>query len=133
MTNSYFDELGGQRDFLKGCVINGIVYGDTTVTDVKEEQTIPKQFVLYQNYPNPFNPNTNINYDLPVNSRVTLKIFDILGREIKTLVDEFQQAGDHQINFQSTADMPSGVYFYQLSTDGSAQNFISVKKMLLLK
>ncbi|MBK6914333.1 MAG: T9SS type A sorting domain-containing protein [Ignavibacteriales bacterium] len=130
---NYSCEFGGSSSYLKGCIINGIVYGDTTVTSVKEDQTVPKEFVLYQNFPNPFNPSTAIDYDLPVSSRVTLKIFDILGREIETLVDEFQQAGSHSAQYLSNAELPSGVYFYQLAIDGGAKNFISVKKMMLLK
>lgn len=118
---------------LRGCIINGIVYGDTTVTDVNEDTPIPKEFALYQNFPNPFNPSTTIDYDLPVSSHVSLKIFDILGRKIETLVDEFQQAGNHSAQYLSNAELPSGVYFYQLAIDGGAKNFISIKKMMLLK
>ncbi len=126
-------DFGETNYFLNGCVLNGTVYGDTTVTDVNEDTPIPKEFSLYQNFPNPFNPSTTIDYDLPVSSHVTLKIFDILGREIETLVDEFQQAGNHSAQFLSNAELPSGVYFYQLAIDGGGKNFISVKKMMLLK
>jgi hypothetical protein len=126
-------DFGSYNNSLNGCVIDGIVYGDTTVTDVNEDTPIPKEFALYQNFPNPFNPGTTIDYDLPVSSHVSLKIFDILGREIETLVDEFQQAGNHSAQYLSNAVLPSGVYFYQLAIEGEAKNFISVKKMMLLK
>ena len=85
-------------------------------------------YKLEQNYPNPFNPSTTIEYRIPEAGIVSIKIYDILGREIKTLVNKFQLSGSYQIQFDA-ADLASGVYFYQLKTNG----FISVKKMLLLK
>ena len=85
-------------------------------------------YKLEQNYPNPFNPSTTIEYRIPEAGIVSIKIYDILGREIKTLVNKFQLSGNYQIQFDA-ADLASGVYFYQLKTNG----FISVKKMLLLK
>jgi hypothetical protein len=89
---------------------------------------IPKSFILRQNYPNPFNPSTNIKYDLPKNSFVKLVIFDELGREVKTLVNENQPAGTYEITFNALL-LPSGVYIYRLNTDG----FSDTKKMILLK
>ncbi|KAF0216641.1 MAG: hypothetical protein FD178_1105 [Ignavibacteria bacterium] len=85
-------EDGATEPFLlRGCRIDGVTYG---TVDVEEEpKTIPSEFVLYQNYPNPFNPTTVIGYQLPVIGRVTLRVFDILGREIVTLVNEEKQAG----------------------------------------
>jgi len=101
-----------------------------------ESPTQPATFELFQNYPNPFNPTTVIGYQLSVDSKVNLKVFDFLGREIATLVDEEQQVGHHSINFnttnnlqQTTNNLPSGVYFYQLR----AGNFIETKKMIYLK
>jgi hypothetical protein len=88
----------------------------------------PNSFALYQNYPNPFNPMTNIKYDLPKSSFVKLVIFDILGREIETLVNEKQTAGTYESVFNATI-YSSGIYFYKLTTDG----FINTKKMILLK
>jgi hypothetical protein len=88
----------------------------------------PLGYLLYQNYPNPLNPSTVICYQLPVSSEVTLKVYDILGKEIATLVDEYKQLGTHEVEFNATA-LPSGVYFYQLK----AGSFIQTKKMLLLK
>jgi hypothetical protein len=90
--------------------------------------TIPTKFKLYQNYPNPFNPITVIKFDLPKESFVKLKIFDVLGREVKTLVNEVKLSGSYTIDFNAS-DLSSGVYFYRLETG----NFIEVKKMLLIK
>jgi predicted esterase len=93
---------------------------------------IPNSFELSQNYPNPFNPSTVISYQLPVSSKVTLKIYDLLGREIATLVNEEQSAGWKEVEFQSTVgsgQLASGIYFYKLQTN----NFIETKKMLIIK
>ena len=92
-----------------------------------EVTILPKQFALYQNYPNPFNPSTTISYDLPTNDFVTLKIYDVLGNEITTLINEEQQAGYHKINFN--ASFSSGMYFYTLN---SASQTLT-NKMILIK
>lgn len=85
-------------------------------------------FSLSQNYPNPFNPATMIRYSSPVSSRVTLKVFDILGNEVATLVDEEKQPGNYEVEFNA-AKLPSGIYFYQLRTG----SFADTKKMIFLK
>ncbi len=89
---------------------------------------IPTKFALSQNYPNPFNPSTKINYDVPSDGLVTLKIFDMAGKEVASLVSEFKTAGYYTLQFNA-ANLPSGVYFYTLSSN----NFISTKKMTLVK
>jgi flagellar hook assembly protein FlgD len=89
---------------------------------------IPKIFELSQNYPNPFNPTTTIKYALPKNEFVTIKIYDIAGREIMQLVNEYKQAGYHSVNFNG-GNMASGVYFYRIQ----AGEFKSVKRMLMIK
>lgn len=100
------------------------------VTAVNENGTVPSGYALEQNYPNPFNPSTNINYQIPVASHVTLRVFDILGNQIAILVDEFKQAGSYNSAFSALhSALSSGVYFYQLTT----QEFNSVKKMILIK
>ncbi|MBK9098698.1 MAG: T9SS type A sorting domain-containing protein [bacterium] len=88
-------------------------------------------FELFQNFPNPFNPRTVISYQIPVSSDVTLKVFDVLGNEIATLVDEYKPAGKYEVEFNSSGilDLASGIYFYQLK----AGNFKNTKKMILLK
>ena len=89
---------------------------------------IPTEFSLSQNYPNPFNPATVINYQLSTDSKVKLVVYDLLGREIRTLVNEGKTAGKYTVNFFA-ADLPSGVYFYKLT----AGSFTSTKKMMLVK
>lgn len=85
-------------------------------------------YSLSQNYPNPFNPSTEISYNLPKQSFVTLKVYDVLGREIITLVNETKSAGTYKINFYAEG-LGSGVYFYQLNAD----NFMEKRKMILIK
>ncbi|MEO8167273.1 MAG: T9SS type A sorting domain-containing protein, partial [bacterium] len=100
--------------------------GATSVDDAL--QNLPQQIVLYQSYPNPFNPSTKIRYSLPSSQFVTLKVFDMLGRELETLVQHQEQAGEHEISFDAFA-LASGVYYYRLS----AGSFSSSRRMLLLK
>jgi hypothetical protein len=91
--------------------------------------TIPKEYKLYQNYPNPFNPSTTINFDIPKNSFITLKIYDILGRLVETLTEnEFKSAGSYKVNWNATY-FSSGIYFYRIEAD----NFAESKKMVLVK
>ncbi|HTP13827.1 MAG TPA: T9SS type A sorting domain-containing protein, partial [Bacteroidota bacterium] len=85
-------------------------------------------FALEQNYPNPFNPTTVISYTLPVNSHVTLMVYDVLGREVQTLVNERQDAGSHTVAFAAGA-LSSGVYFYRLQ----AGNYVAAKKFIVLR
>ncbi|HSW56406.1 MAG TPA: T9SS type A sorting domain-containing protein [Ignavibacteriaceae bacterium] len=109
---------------------------------------ISDDFVLHQNYPNPFNPSTVISYQLPVSSDVTLKVYDILGNEIATLVNEEKPAGTYEVEFNIYSDegrnLSSGIYFYQIKVGGSVrkdsfeeinsgQGFIETKKMILLR
>jgi hypothetical protein len=98
------------------------------VTGVEEEELKPLSYKLGQNYPNPFNPNTQIKYSVPRSSQVTLKIFNTLGEEIETLVNEEKTVGTYESNWNA-ANLPSGVYFYQLR----ASDFVQTKKMILLK
>jgi hypothetical protein len=95
--------------------------------DVKVQQK-EVSFSLNQNYPNPFNPSTAINYSIPIAGTVSLKIYDLLGREIELLVNEFKTAGEHTAAFNGS-HLPSGIYFYELK----AGNYRAVKKMQLLK
>lgn len=90
--------------------------------------SLPDKFYLEQNYPNPFNPNTNIEFSLPKNSFVKLKVFDLLGREVANLVNENLSAGSYKYDFNASA-LTSGIYFYKLETD----NFSETRKMVLVK
>ena len=89
---------------------------------------IPKTYALDQNYPNPFNPTTIINYQIPNNNYVTLKVYDVLGNKVKTLVDGYKTQGSYSVNFNA-GNLASGIYFYQLK----AGSFTATKKLLLLK
>jgi len=132
LARTFFSEFGGSESTLKGCVINGVLYGDTTfVVDVDDKlNLIPTEYKLEQNYPNPFNPSTKISYQLPVSGNVTLKVFDVLGREVATLVDEYRDAGSYNLEFRiENLELSSGIYFYQLK----AGEFVETKKMLLIK
>jgi hypothetical protein len=120
---------------LKGCKINGVIYGDTSSTNINiSGNIIPDFFILFQNYPNPFNPYTNIKYQIANNKFVTLKVYDILGKEVTTLVNEKQSPGTYEVQFPNSklanVQLPSGIYFYSLFADG---NLIKTKKMLLIK
>jgi len=88
----------------------------------------PKDFVLEQNYPNPFNPNTIIKYSVPNQSSVTIKLFDALGREVRTLLNEEKPSGNHSLEFNAS-DLSSGIYLYQMKAGG----FMQTRKMILLK
>ncbi len=98
------------------------------VSSEPEPTDLPNQVVLHQNYPNPFNPSTVIRYQLPVSSVVSLKLFDILGREVAVLVDGKVNAGSHQVTFNAYG-LSSGVYFYRLETTG----FVDTKQFTLIK
>ena len=97
-------------------------------TPVEDETVLPNKFCLLQNYPNPFNPSTKISWQSAVSSRQTLKIYDALGNEVATLLDEFKQAGEYEIEFNAFS-FPSGIYFYQIK----AGDLVQTKKMILLK
>lgn len=93
------------------------------------KSSIPTEYKLDQNYPNPFNPSTVISYHIPVAGHISLKVYDILGRETATIVDEFKQAGSYSIDFNNSLGLASGVYIYQLKTEG----FVQTKKMVLIR
>jgi len=97
-------------------------------TDVNSEKDTPFEFYLDQNFPNPLNPSTTIKYSIPKSSQVTLKIFNTLGEELETLVNEDKPVGTYEVNWNA-ANLPSGVYFYRLQ----AGDFVETKKMILIK
>ncbi len=97
-------------------------------TDVKEIGGVPSEYNLSQNYPNPFNPTTVINFSIPTNELVTVKVFDILGQEVAELINEVKSAGSYQVDFNAS-ELTSGMYIYQIT----AGNFVATKKMMLLK
>ena len=132
--NSNLNSITAMREkveILRSLPYDSLAFGSINyaITDADEQKNaIPEKFSLSQNYPNPFNPSTSISYELPLNGIVTLKVFNILGREIATLVDEEKQAGKYQIEF-SANNLSSGIYFYTLTS----RAYSKTKKMILLK
>ena len=103
-------------------------YLTSNSTGINEAKSLPKSFALEQNYPNPFNPSTTINYSIPKSGLVTIKIYDILGREVKTLVNEEKNAGNYNVEFNA-GRLASGIYLYRMS----AGSFEETKKLILIK
>ena len=103
---------------------NSIITG----VEKKMQNTLPKEYILAQNYPNPFNPSTMINYSMPKTGLVTIKVYNILGKEIATLVNGEKIAGNYSVQF-SGSKLSSGVYFYRMQ----AGSFSQTKKLILLK
>ena len=125
-SGSIFEEIE-----FKQIKINALLKGlNAKDADAKmSSNATPLSFELSQNYPNPFNPRTFINYELRIRNFVVLKVYDIAGREVATLVNDFMPAGKHAVEFKA-ADLPSGVYFYSLYVDGKQ---MGVKRMALVK
>ena len=114
-----------------GCIFKGtrkLPLDLLGITSVKNVSQILKDPFLYQNYPNPFNPTTIIKYDVPKSSLVTIKVYDILGRIVKTLVNEEKIPGSYEVTFNAQ-NLSSGIYFYTIK----AGDFVQAKKMILLK
>ncbi len=119
-------QSGYVRDYMIECVGHYTAGGDKMI--VKSNNQIPIEFRLFQNYPNPFNPTSKIKFSLPKNLKVVIKVYDILGREVKTLINEFRTAGYYEVLFDGT-NFASGVYFYRIE----AGSFVDAKKMVLIK
>jgi hypothetical protein len=109
---------------MKGTITVNSATGVKTISE-----TIPDNFILMQNYPNPFNPSTAISFDLPKTARVSLKVYNILGQVVATLLDEVRPAGSYKVSF-SAPELGSGVYFYRVVTDAGVAE---TRKMVLLK
>jgi hypothetical protein len=111
------------------CVWNGL-------TGIDDNNQYLQTFSLSQNYPNPFNPSTKISWQSPVGGHQTLKVYDVLGREVATLVDEYRDAGSYEINFDGS-QLSSGIYYYQIkvgdSSSSSGQGFVETRKMIFIK
>jgi len=121
--NDSYELLAGTRDSKVICLSGG-----ADVITVTKTEKLPTDFTLLQNYPNPFNPSTKIEFQIPVSRLVNLKVYDVLGREVKTLIIEEMQPGNYTIDFDASG-LSSGIYFYSLN----AGDFVSTKKMILLK
>jgi hypothetical protein len=118
----------GKKIEISGSVNGGTPVIISSTTDVKNELTTPTEFNLLQNYPNPFNPVTTITYQLPEQGNVTLKVFDILGNEVRTLVNEQKETGSYAVQFDASF-LASGMYIYRLQVN----DYLSIKKMILTK
>ncbi len=116
----------GEHDF----DIYTVSYNLDKLTDFEDvyKEVLPIEFALSQNYPNPFNPTTKISYSIPNQSYISLKVFDVLGREVTELINQEQSAGSYEVQFNAS-NLGSGVYFYKLSS----RTFVESKKMILLK
>lgn len=132
----------GDDNFLSGAFINGELIGDTTVTAVEivQQTQVPLEPYLFQNYPNPFNPTTAIHFDLPQRANVSLKIYNLLGEEIRTLVSGSENAGFHTVSWDGLDDLgnqvSSGVYIYRLEVKGQnadRNSFVESRKLTLLR
>lgn len=126
---NHFLEINS-RGYLFLTNINMIYFSSNPVTEVSAEEVVSNRssYNLLQNYPNPFNPSTTISYELPVQGWVSLKVYDLLGKEVCTLVNEEQSAGHHKIDF-NRAELQSGVYFYSMVTGSRSYS----RKMIILK
>jgi outer membrane protein assembly factor BamB len=122
--NYSYEVLSGTRDSKVICLSGGA----DVITSSETTEEIPTEFVLLQNYPNPFNPSTKIEFKIPVAGLANLKVYDLLGREVTTLLNKVLQPGNYAIDFDAST-LSSGIYFYALR----AGTFISTKKMILLK
>jgi hypothetical protein len=109
-------------------IVDDLQLSETATGILDQISSPPKEFKLNQNYPNPFNPSTKFSYSIPEKALVTIKVFDVLGREIKTLVNEEKPIGTYEVDFNAS-NLSSGIYFYRLN----AGKFVSTKKMVLLK
>ena len=125
LVREHYDD--GTTSWLNYAKIDGKIYG--TLVPVDEDlNSLPEKFELFQNYPNPFNPITSIQYAIGSRQFVTLKVYDVLGNEIITLINEEKPVGDYEVQFDASKQA-SGIYFYQLR----AGDYIETKKMILLK
>jgi len=115
-----------EKKYIEDLYLISKIKSQVVSDNVKVEE--PEEYILNQNYPNPFNPTTKINFALPKQGFVTMKVYDILGRVVRTLVNEYKNAGNYITEFDGT-NLSSGVYFYKLTAD----NFSNVKKMILIK
>ena len=120
-----YDDAAGNSGTLMGW---GLRFNSATTTVSSISSNVPGEYKLHQNYPNPFNPVTNINFDIPKDGLVSIKVYDITGKEISTLVNQSVQAGSYNIEFDASS-YSSGTYFYKITSG----DFSDVKKMLLIK
>ncbi len=132
-TGSQLGKMNGGKYLVKGSSdylskMNGLLKDRFGINITENEIIVPKEYVLYQNYPNPFNPSTTIKFDLPKDGVVELGVYDILGRKITTLINEYRNAGSYEHSFNASS-LASGIYLYRIQIN----DFVSAKKMILVK
>ncbi|MED5256725.1 MAG: T9SS type A sorting domain-containing protein, partial [Candidatus Neomarinimicrobiota bacterium] len=128
-----FDTYAEEIEYLKSWTADRLQWMDQQMLEVNNVSYIPNEYHLYDAYPNPFNPVTTLRYDLPQKSMVTIKIYDMLGREVNTIVNQVQDAGFQSIIWDGTSTngsaVAAGIYLYQIQTE----QFTQTKKMVFLK
>jgi photosystem II stability/assembly factor-like uncharacterized protein len=134
MTNYSFTDRGLQKGHYNYRLKQTDFNGNFEYFNLSNEVIVgsPEKFSLSQNYPNPFNPSTKINYDLPYDANVSLTVYDMTGKEVAKLVNEFKPAGYYVADFNAS-NLSTGVYMYRISAVGNSQNFTSEKRMVLVK
>jgi hypothetical protein len=125
---AHFVDSYGNDITLPGYNMMTKLYYRQLVTGIEKHQELPGSFALSQNYPNPFNPTTTITYEIPKALQVRLTVYDILGREVQTLVNEMKQPGRYETTFNASK-LASGVYLYRLRAGG----FVGTKKLLVIR
>jgi hypothetical protein len=135
-TSSAGESFAGVSTNGNSKIVSGfLAYTSSIITGLTDElEIIPTVYNLSQNYPNPFNPSTIINYQIPVEGFITLKVYDILGNEVKTLVNEQKAIGSYNIHFDAS-DLASGMYIYQISVNNpvGSSGYTASKKLMLIK
>jgi hypothetical protein len=128
--------VAGNLALKSGFLAAPVLLGPLTGISAEPESGLPAEYLLNQNYPNPFNPSTTISYHLPVQSHVSLKVYDVLGREVATLADEVQEAGSMSVVLDADR-LASGAYFYRLQAaptgGGRSAGIVATRKLLLMK
>ena len=127
-------DQAGNYDLTANAIVRGVCdYISLNLSEIETETFIPESYVLHQNYPNPFNPTTQIRFDLPNDSYVSIDIYDLMGRKIKSLVNKNQAAGYRSVHWNATNDLgqslSAGMYIYTIQAGEFRQN----RKMVLLK
>jgi hypothetical protein len=132
VTDRYIFKLSRKLEYSNSVTSPAVFQKINVITNIIKESFLESDFVLCQNYPNPFNPSTKISWHSPVSSWQTLKVYDVLGNEVATLVNGHQAAGNYEVEFSASSaigNLASGIYFYQLKSG----DFIETKKMILLR
>lgn len=122
-------EFSAPEYFIRGAIIDSVIYGTVTPIEPKCLSETPEKFYLHQNYPNPFNPKTTIQYELPAAAKIELTVYDLLGKQVATLVNARQPAGNYRVQFDAS-NLSTGVYLSRLKIN---QQKVLTRKMLLLK